>query len=167
MLDSATTVLWLLAFFTSLCSSGTHLRLRGLMYLTASSRLLALRLKYEIPSQCHNFSVSLVSFECDLKGLQFNGLQTQENNDVLAYWLSNTSTLLFLLQRTLKASGAGGPTPQRRRANSVTLFGRMTQVRKCSTVLCLVRRSFKFLAPELYRVYGSFLGIYNFFTDGC
>ncbi|CAM6054233.1 unnamed protein product [Sphagnum tenellum] len=54
-------------------------------------------------------------------------IETQENNEVLAYWLSNTSTLLFLLQRTLKASGAGGPTPQRRRANSVTLFGRMTQ----------------------------------------
>ncbi|XP_024543080.1 myosin-11 [Selaginella moellendorffii] len=51
-------------------------------------------------------------------------IESQENNDVLAYWLSNTSTLLFLLQRTLKASGSG---PQRRRAPSVTLFGRMTQ----------------------------------------
>ncbi|GBG77578.1 hypothetical protein CBR_g24025 [Chara braunii] len=47
------------------------------------------------------------------------------NNDVLGYWLSNTSTLLYLLQRTLKASGGGGTAPQRRR--QTTLFGRMTQ----------------------------------------
>jgi len=46
----------------------------------------------------------------------------------LAYWLSNASTLLLLLQRTLKASGAAGMTPQRRRSSSATLFGRMTQV---------------------------------------
>lgn len=56
------------------------------------------------------------------------GLQTQDNNDVLAYWLSNASTLLLLLQRTLKASGAAGMAPQRRRSSSATLFGRMTQV---------------------------------------
>ncbi|KAL4184475.1 hypothetical protein AMTRI_Chr10g225820 [Amborella trichopoda] len=53
--------------------------------------------------------------------------KTQENNDVLAYWLSNASTLLLLLQRTLKASGAAGMAPQRRRSSSATLFGRMTQ----------------------------------------
>ena len=54
--------------------------------------------------------------------------QTQDNNDILAYWLSNASTLLLLLQRTLKASGAAGMAPQRRRSSSATLFGRMTQV---------------------------------------
>ncbi|KMZ68017.1 Myosin-11 [Zostera marina] len=54
-------------------------------------------------------------------------IETQDNNDVLAYWLSNASTLLLLLQRTLKASGAAGMTPQRRRTASATLFGRMTQ----------------------------------------
>ncbi|KAG4908533.1 hypothetical protein JHK84_057080 [Glycine max] len=52
---------------------------------------------------------------------------TQDNNDILAYWLSNASTLLLLLQRTLKASGAAGMAPQRRRSSSATLFGRMTQ----------------------------------------
>ncbi|KAM7250190.1 hypothetical protein ACFE04_022073 [Oxalis oulophora] len=52
---------------------------------------------------------------------------TQDNNNVLAYWLSNASTLLLLLQRTLKASGAAGMAPQRRRSSSATLFGRMTQ----------------------------------------
>ncbi|XP_027158322.1 myosin-9-like [Coffea eugenioides] len=51
--------------------------------------------------------------------------KTQDNNDVLAYWLSNASTLLLLLQRTLKASGAAGMAPQRRRSSSASLFGRM------------------------------------------
>lgn len=55
-------------------------------------------------------------------------MQTQDNNEVLAYWLSNASTLLLLLQRTLKASGSTGMAPQRRRSSSATLFGRMTQV---------------------------------------
>ncbi|TKY45470.1 Myosin-11 protein [Spatholobus suberectus] len=52
---------------------------------------------------------------------------TLDNNDILAYWLSNASTLLLLLQRTLKASGAAGVAPQRRCSSSGTLFGRMTQ----------------------------------------
>jgi hypothetical protein len=68
------------------------------------------------------FSTNLFSLK------YFFGLQTQENNDILAYWLSNASTLLLLLQRTLKASGAAGMAPQRRRSSSATLFGRMTQV---------------------------------------
>ncbi|XP_071732062.1 myosin-11-like [Rutidosis leptorrhynchoides] len=51
--------------------------------------------------------------------------KSQDNNDILAYWLSNASTLLLLLQRTLKAGGAtAGLGPQRRRS-SATLFGRM------------------------------------------
>nr|GMD55840.1 myosin-11 isoform X1 [Ipomoea batatas] len=51
--------------------------------------------------------------------------KAQDNNDVLAYWLSNASTLLLLLQRTLKASSAAGMAPQRRRS-STSLFARMT-----------------------------------------
>ncbi|KAJ1385112.1 P-loop containing nucleoside triphosphate hydrolase [Sesbania bispinosa] len=50
-----------------------------------------------------------------------HAIETQDNNDVLAYWLSNASTLLLLLQRTLKASGAAGMAPQRRRSSSATL----------------------------------------------
>ncbi|XP_037458171.1 myosin-11-like [Triticum dicoccoides] len=56
-----------------------------------------------------------------------HAIETQDNNEVLAYWLSNASTLLLLLQRTLKASGSTGMAPQRRRSSSATLFGRMTQ----------------------------------------
>ncbi|KAJ6342737.1 hypothetical protein OIU78_010623 [Salix suchowensis] len=56
-----------------------------------------------------------------------SAIEVQENNDVLSYWLSNSSTLLLLLQRTLKASGAASLTPQRRRSTSASLFGRMSQ----------------------------------------
>ncbi|XP_015889296.3 myosin-17 isoform X1 [Ziziphus jujuba] len=56
-----------------------------------------------------------------------SAIEVQDNNDFLAYWLSNTSTLLLLLQHTLKASGAASLTPQRRRTTSASLFGRMSQ----------------------------------------
>ncbi|RVX05381.1 Myosin-17 [Vitis vinifera] len=56
-----------------------------------------------------------------------SAIEVHDNNDVLAYWLSNSSTLLLLLQHTLKASGAASLTPQRRRATSASLFGRMSQ----------------------------------------
>ncbi|CAI5962950.1 unnamed protein product [Closterium sp. NIES-65] len=56
-------------------------------------------------------------------------IENQQSNERLAYWLANTSCLLFLLQRTLKASGAPGSQAQRRRSGmqQTTLFGRMTQ----------------------------------------
>ncbi|KAG6658241.1 myosin-17-like [Carya illinoinensis] len=56
-----------------------------------------------------------------------SALEVPNNNDLLAYWLSNTSTLLFLLQHTLKASGAASLTPQRRRTATASLFGRVSQ----------------------------------------
>ncbi|CAI7790438.1 unnamed protein product [Closterium sp. NIES-54] len=39
-------------------------------------------------------------------------IENQQSNERLAYWLANTSCLLFLLQRTLKASGAPGSQAQ-------------------------------------------------------
>ncbi|XP_065854664.1 myosin-11-like [Euphorbia lathyris] len=57
-------------------------------------------------------------------------IETQDDNHTLAYWLSNALTLLLLLQPTLKASGAAGMTPQRRRchpSSSSTLYRRITQ----------------------------------------
>ena len=60
--------------------------------------------------------------------VEFLLLKVPDNNDVLAYWLSNTSTLLFLLQHTLKATGAASLTPQRRRTATASLFGRVSQV---------------------------------------
>ncbi|GKV00835.1 hypothetical protein SLEP1_g13455 [Rubroshorea leprosula] len=74
------------------------------------------------------------SFEFERTGIFDRLIQTitteievPDNNDVLSYWLSNSSTLLLLLQHTLKASGAASLTPQRRRATSASLFGRMSQ----------------------------------------
>ncbi|KAH6828513.1 myosin family protein with Dil [Perilla frutescens var. hirtella] len=54
-----------------------------------------------------------------------SSIEVADNNDVLAYWLCNTSTLLMLLQHTIKASGAASLTPQRRRSSSASLLGRM------------------------------------------
>lgn len=56
---------------------------------------------------------------------------------MLSYWLSNASTLLLLLQRTLKASGAAGMAPLRRRSSSATLFGRMSMSHVKDSFLCL------------------------------
>lgn len=46
----------------------------------------------------------------------------------MAYWLSNTSTLLFLLQKSLRAAGASGATPSRKQQTPTSLFGRMAMV---------------------------------------
>lgn len=61
--------------------------------------------------------------------LHSSSLKTQDNIKDLAYWLSTTSTLLFLLQSTIKASGSPYKSPHRNRTSPTTLFGRMTQVR--------------------------------------
>ncbi|CAO2190811.1 unnamed protein product, partial [Urochloa humidicola] len=45
-----------------------------------------------------------------------SAIESQENNDKLTYWLSNSSTLLMLLQRTLKTTG---------RRSSAASFGRV------------------------------------------
>lgn len=55
-------------------------------------------------------------------------VDNEQSSEKLAYWLSNTSCLLYLLQKTLKPSGGSGTPSQRRRAaGSTTLFGRMAQ----------------------------------------
>ncbi|CAA6655402.1 unnamed protein product [Spirodela intermedia] len=56
-----------------------------------------------------------------------SAIENEENNERLAYWLSNTSTLLFLLQRSLKAAGTGGAVPRKKPPQPTSLFGRMTQ----------------------------------------
>ncbi|KAG8044919.1 hypothetical protein GUJ93_ZPchr0008g13198 [Zizania palustris] len=44
-------------------------------------------------------------------------IEARDNNETLAYWLSNSSTLLLLLQRTLKINGAAALARQRRRTS--------------------------------------------------
>ncbi|GLU07844.1 hypothetical protein SLE2022_247840 [Rubroshorea leprosula] len=53
-------------------------------------------------------------------------IENEDSNDQMAYWLSNTSTLLFLLQRSLKSAGSTGATPSRKPPTPTSLFGRMT-----------------------------------------
>ncbi|KAL0305152.1 UNVERIFIED_CONTAM: Myosin-6, partial [Sesamum angustifolium] len=55
-----------------------------------------------------------------------SAIENQDNNDHMAYWLSNTSTLLFLLQKSMKPAGAAGATPVRKPPPPTSLFGRMT-----------------------------------------
>ncbi|KAK8548937.1 hypothetical protein V6N12_061838 [Hibiscus sabdariffa] len=55
-------------------------------------------------------------------------LEGEDNTDTIAYWLTNTSSLLFLLQRTLKAIGAWKPPA------AASLFARMTKSFRSSSV---------------------------------
>ncbi|XP_057962768.1 myosin-9 [Malania oleifera] len=93
----------------------------------AGSRPIAACIIYKCLLQWRSFEVERTSIFDRIIQTIGHAIETQDNNDVLAYWLSNASTLLLLLQRTLKASGAAGMAPQRRRSSSATLFGRMTQ----------------------------------------
>ncbi|KMZ63793.1 Myosin XI-F [Zostera marina] len=56
-----------------------------------------------------------------------SSVENQEDVNELAYWLSVTSTLLFLLQNTLKVSNASNTALRRRRTVPTSLFGRMSQ----------------------------------------
>ncbi|KAE8734661.1 Myosin-9 [Hibiscus syriacus] len=93
----------------------------------AGNRPVAACIIYKCLLQWRSFEVERMSVFDRIIQTIGNAIETLDNNDVLAYWLSNASTLLLLLQRTLKASGDAGMTPQRRRSSSATLFGRMTQ----------------------------------------
>uniref|UniRef100_A0A453DWM1 Dilute domain-containing protein n=1 Tax=Aegilops tauschii subsp. strangulata TaxID=200361 RepID=A0A453DWM1_AEGTS len=46
-------------------------------------------------------------------------IEARDSNEKLAYWLSNSCTLLLLLQRTLKTSGSAASARQRRRTSSL------------------------------------------------
>ncbi|KAJ9543589.1 hypothetical protein OSB04_023296 [Centaurea solstitialis] len=52
-----------------------------------------------------------------------SAIEDQDNNEHMAYWLSNASTLLFLLQRSIKSDGAN---TARKPPPPTSLFGRMT-----------------------------------------
>ncbi|XP_020213120.1 myosin-6 [Cajanus cajan] len=53
-------------------------------------------------------------------------IENQDGNDHMAYWLSNTSALLFLLEQSLKSGSSANATPARKPPNPTSLFGRMT-----------------------------------------
>ncbi|KAK8463506.1 hypothetical protein SEVIR_1G372100v4 [Setaria viridis] len=54
-----------------------------------------------------------------------SAIENEDDNYNLAYWLSNTSSLLFLLQRSLKAAGAPGSVSRKKPPQPTSLFGRM------------------------------------------
>ncbi|KAG5413244.1 hypothetical protein IGI04_000811 [Brassica rapa subsp. trilocularis] len=60
--------------------------------------------------------------EAKARSLQKERQHDDDDNEHLAYWLSNTSTLLFMIQQSLKP---GGATQQRKPPVSTSLFGRM------------------------------------------
>lgn len=66
-----------------------------------------------------------------------SSIEDQDNTSDLAYWLSTSSTLLFLLQSTIKAGNAPTRSPYRNRSSPTTLFGRMAQQGFRSTSLSM------------------------------
>ncbi|CAJ2651320.1 unnamed protein product [Trifolium pratense] len=55
-----------------------------------------------------------------------SAIENHDDNDLMAYWLSNTSALLFLLQQSLKSGCSNDATPVRKPPNPTSLFCRMT-----------------------------------------
>ncbi|WOK95773.1 myosin-17 isoform X2 [Canna indica] len=95
----------------------------------SKGRPVAACLIYKCLLQWRSFEVERTSvFDRIIQAIG-SAIESQDSTYVLSYWLSNTSTLLLLLQRTLKASTIGGFTPQRRRT-SASVFGRMSQVKQ-------------------------------------
>ncbi|RZC77767.1 hypothetical protein C5167_002019 [Papaver somniferum] len=63
-----------------------------------------------------------------------DSVEDQENVNELAYWLSTTSALLFLIQNTIKACNSPINAAHRSRASPTTLFGRMAQGLRTSPI---------------------------------
>ena len=58
--------------------------------------------------------------------------QQQDNNGCLAYWLSNTVTLLYLLQRNIKPA-SGGSYNSRLRASPTQRWAGDARFQRCDT----------------------------------
>ncbi|AES81671.2 putative myosin ATPase [Medicago truncatula] len=56
-----------------------------------------------------------------------SAIEDQDDNALMAYWLSNTSALLFLLEQSLKTGTSTNATPNGKPPNPTSLFGRMTK----------------------------------------
>ncbi|WOL05198.1 hypothetical protein Cni_G13925 [Canna indica] len=62
-----------------------------------------------------------------------SSVENQENIGELAYWLSTTSTLLFLLQKNLRESNASSTGSYRSRATTSSFFSRIAQNARSSS----------------------------------
>jgi hypothetical protein len=65
---------------------------------------------------------------CDSSWILSFTSQDQDDNDLMAYWLSNTSALLFLLEQSLKSGSSTNAASVGKPPNPTSLFGRMTMV---------------------------------------
>ncbi|KAL7168563.1 hypothetical protein ACSBR2_038908 [Camellia fascicularis] len=74
----------------------------------AGNRPIAACIIYKCLLQWRSFEVERTSVFDRIIQTIGHAIETQDNNDILAYWLSNSSTLLLLLQRTLKTQNFGG-----------------------------------------------------------
>ncbi|RVW93630.1 Myosin-11 [Vitis vinifera] len=78
-----------------------------------------------------------------------SSIESQESISNLAYWLSTTSTLLFLVQSTLKASNTPNVTSFRSRNSPTTLFGRMAQGLRSSSFPMGVSSGYSGMVPSM------------------
>ncbi|CAH8264422.1 unnamed protein product [Arabidopsis lyrata] len=63
-----------------------------------------------------------------------SSIESQDDTRELAYWLTTSSTLLYLLQSTLKFSNTNNAASRRNRLSHATLFGRLVQGTQSSSV---------------------------------
>ncbi|KAL9687837.1 hypothetical protein QQ045_032244 [Rhodiola kirilowii] len=56
-----------------------------------------------------------------------SAIENQEANDHMAYWLSNSTALLFLLEKSLKTTTATSSSPSKKPPVPTSFFGRMAQ----------------------------------------
>ncbi|KAL9235143.1 hypothetical protein vseg_009931 [Gypsophila vaccaria] len=94
----------------------------------AGNRPVAACIIYKCLLHWRSFEVERTSIFDRLIGTIGDAVEMQDDNYILAYWLSNASTLLLLLQHTLKTSSAAGIASQRRSSSSsAAAFSRMAQ----------------------------------------
>ncbi|XP_010469656.1 PREDICTED: myosin-12-like isoform X3 [Camelina sativa] len=63
-----------------------------------------------------------------------SSIESQDDTRELTYWLTTSSTLLYLLQSTLKFSNTNNAASRRNRSPQATLFGRLVQGMQSSSV---------------------------------
>ncbi|KAM7262671.1 hypothetical protein ACFE04_000354 [Oxalis oulophora] len=79
--------------------------------------------KYDEPLSAKHARKLSADFDNITKKSLIERQHNEDNNDHMAYWLSTTSNLLFLLQKSLKGNGT---TANRKPPTATSLFGRMT-----------------------------------------
>ncbi|KAL8500655.1 hypothetical protein ACS0TY_020292 [Phlomoides rotata] len=98
------------------------------------NRPVAACIVYKALIQWRSFEADKTSiFDRIIHAIQ-SSIENLDSTKNLAYWLSTTSTLLFLLQRTIKASNTSAVASKRNRSSPMMLFGRMARVRSSSMV---------------------------------